>query len=55
MITQDYHDEESIDPAKLDILGNTGEAMWQYICNTPDPVARDMLISNDNFYYLLTL
>ena len=55
MITRDHHNEESLDPVKLGIPGNTGEAMWQYICNTLDPVARDTLISDDNFYYLLTL
>ena len=55
MITRDYHHEESLDPVKLGIRGDTSEAMWQYICNTLDPIARDTLVSDDNFYYLLTL
>ncbi|KAL8714977.1 MAG: hypothetical protein Q9225_006462 [Loekoesia sp. 1 TL-2023] len=33
----------------------TGEAMWSYIVNTLDPVARDTLLSEDNYHYLLAL
>ena len=55
MITRDFRHEESLDPIKLGIREDTGEAMWQYVCNTLDPVAQHTLISDDNFYYLLTL
>ena len=55
MITRDHHHEESFNPSKLGIRRDTGEAMWQYVINTLDPVARDTLLSDDNFYYLLTL
>ena len=55
LISQDFHHEDSVDRSRFGLSGDTGEAMWQYICNTLDPVARDTLISDDNFYYLLTL
>ena len=55
LITNDFHREDSIDPSKVKLRSDSGEAVWQYICNTFIPVARDTLISEDNFYYLLTL
>ncbi|CAO1600314.1 hypothetical protein XANCAGTX0491_004007 [Xanthoria calcicola] len=33
----------------------TGEAVWDYIVNTLDPVAQNTLLSEDNYHYLLTL
>ncbi|KAL8766819.1 MAG: hypothetical protein Q9209_006477 [Squamulea sp. 1 TL-2023] len=33
----------------------TGEAMWDYIVNTLDPVAQNTLLSEENYHYLLTL
>ncbi|KAL8811401.1 MAG: hypothetical protein Q9200_001835 [Gallowayella weberi] len=33
----------------------TGEAMWDYIVNTLDPVAQNTLLSDENYHYLLTL
>ncbi|KAL8647690.1 MAG: hypothetical protein Q9210_005406 [Variospora velana] len=33
----------------------TGEAMWDYIVNTLDPIARETLLSEENYHYLLTL
>ncbi|KAL9101907.1 MAG: hypothetical protein Q9163_002873 [Psora crenata] len=32
-----------------------GEAIWKYIVDTLDPVARDTLISDDNYFYFLCL
>ena len=55
MIAKDHYDQESLNPMTVGIRGDLGEAMWQYITNTLDPVARETLISDDNFYYLLTL
>jgi betaine lipid synthase len=56
MITKDYLDQESINPLKVGLRGaSEGEAMWQYIYNTLEPVARETLLSEDNYYYLLTL
>ena len=32
-----------------------GEAIWRYIVNTLDPVVRDTLLSDDNYFYYLCL
>lgn len=32
-----------------------GEAVWEYVVNTLDPVVQNTLISNDNYFYLLAL
>jgi betaine lipid synthase len=55
MISWDYYNQGSLNPNKVGMRGDSGEAMWDYICNTLDPVVRETLISDDNFYYLLTL
>ena len=34
---------------------STGEAVWDYVVNTLDPVVRQSLISEDNYFYLLCL
>ena len=54
MITNDYMSQD-LDCKKQITRADEGEAMWQYITNTLDPVVRETLISDDNFYYLLTL
>lgn len=47
MITSDYHEQGDIDLR--------GEAVWQYIVDTLDPVVNNSLISDDNYFYLLCL
>ncbi|KAL8901272.1 MAG: hypothetical protein Q9192_000633 [Flavoplaca navasiana] len=37
------------------VSDTTGEAMWDYILNTLDPVAQNTLLSDENYHYLLTL
>lgn len=32
-----------------------GEAIWEYIVNTFDPVVKNTLIGDDNYFYLLCL
>ena len=32
-----------------------GEAIWEYIVNTLDPVVQNTLVSDDNYFYLLCL
>ena len=32
-----------------------GEAVWEYIVNTLDPVVNNTLISDDNYFYLLCM
>ena len=55
MILEDYLDQDHLNPFNITLADTSGEAMWQYIINTLDPVARETLLSEDNFYYLLTL
>lgn len=33
----------------------SGEAIWEYVVDTLDPVVNDTLISNDNYFYFLCL
>lgn len=35
--------------------GLRGEAIWEYMVNTFDPVAKNTLIGDDNYFYLLCL
>ena len=55
MIVSDHLSQEGINPLRVQLTNNSGEAMWEYIENTLGPVAKETLISEDNFYYLLTL
>lgn len=55
MILQDYVDQETLDPMSVHLGDASGEAMWQYFNNTLDPIARETLLSEENFYYLLCL
>ena len=56
MILEDHLDQDTLDPVHVTLADYTsGEAMWQYLVNTLDPVARETLLSEDNYYYLLTL
>ncbi|KAL8712007.1 MAG: hypothetical protein Q9220_003703 [cf. Caloplaca sp. 1 TL-2023] len=56
MIIQDAVERPSQRPTKNERLSDTtGEAMWDYIVNTLDPVAQDTLLSDENYHYLLTL
>ncbi|KAI4197168.1 MAG: hypothetical protein LQ350_006112 [Teloschistes chrysophthalmus] len=42
-------------PPPEGLSDTTGEAMWDYIVNTLDPVAQHTLLSEENYHYLLTL
>lgn len=55
LILQDHLDQETLNPLQITLRDTSGEAMWQYLINTLDPIARETLLSEDNFYYLLTL
>ncbi|KAL8942789.1 MAG: hypothetical protein Q9216_001474 [Gyalolechia sp. 2 TL-2023] len=56
MIVRDSSDLPNQASANDDRFSDaTGEAMWSYIVNTLDPVARDTLLSEDNYHYLLVL
>ncbi len=55
MILADHLENPSLDTSGRTLVDVNGEAMWEYIVNTLDPVARDSLISDDNYHYLLTV
>lgn len=55
MILADHLDDPGLNLLERHLLDASGQAMWEYIVNTFDPVARDTLISEDNYHYLLTL
>ena len=55
MILADHLDNPHLNPLRSHLVDVNGEAMWEYIVNTLDPVARDTLISDDNYHYLLTV
>lgn len=47
MIVEDHRDQVDSDLR--------GEAIWEYIVNTLDPVVRNTLVGDDNYFYLLCL
>ena len=47
MIVEDHRDQVDSDLR--------GEAIWEYIVNTLDPVVSNTLIGDDNYFYLLCL
>jgi len=47
MIISDQHEQGDFDAR--------GEAMWQYIVDTLDPVVKNTLVGDDNYFYLLCL
>ncbi len=51
-LIQDDHSEMSAQP-KTKVVG--GQAVWDYVVNTLDPVVEKTLISNDNYFYYLCL
>lgn len=57
MIITDYMEREKLEgglkAAKEKGLG--GQAVWEYVVNTLDPVVRETLLSDDNYFYLLCL
>ena len=56
MIIRDSSDSAPLDMSKDGHLSDaTGEAIWNYIVNTLDPIARETLLSEENYHYLLTL
>ncbi|KAL9028513.1 MAG: hypothetical protein Q9196_003140, partial [Gyalolechia fulgens] len=56
MIVRDSLDRPTQAVSNDDRLSDvTGEAMWSYIVNTLDPVARETLLMEDNYHYLLVL
>lgn len=56
MIIRDSSDLRPDGPARHERLTDvSGEVLWDYVVNTLDPIARDTLLSEENYHYLLTL
>ncbi|KAL9579660.1 MAG: hypothetical protein Q9212_004974, partial [Teloschistes hypoglaucus] len=57
LIIQDASEQpqKGSSPPPKGLSDATGEAMWDYIVNTLDPVAQHTLLSEENYHYLLTL
>ncbi|KAI9785936.1 MAG: hypothetical protein M1839_008202 [Geoglossum umbratile] len=55
MIQKDYSEQDApagTRPIERDITGN---AIWEYLVNTLDPVVENTLLSEDNYFYMLCL
>ncbi|KAL8724876.1 MAG: hypothetical protein Q9166_007705 [cf. Caloplaca sp. 2 TL-2023] len=56
LIIRDALDEPCHELSRRERLADaTGEAMWDYLVNTLDPIAQTTLLSTENYHYLLTL
>lgn len=55
MILEDFAEQEGLPESRTPGPDIGGQAMWEYVVNTLDPVVRDTLISDDNYFYLLCL
>ncbi|KAI9780899.1 MAG: hypothetical protein M1835_004411 [Candelina submexicana] len=55
MIQLDYLDQEGLTDSGIKRQDIGGNAIWEYLVNTLDPVAENTLLSRDNHFYLLCL
>lgn len=55
MIQQGHLDDNGLDEESTPLSRISGQAMWNYVLNTLDPVVQNTLINNDNYFYLLCL
>jgi betaine lipid synthase len=55
MILTDYLERNGLAGGVKKGSDVSGEATWEYVVNTLDPVVKDTLIGNDNYFYLLCL
>jgi betaine lipid synthase len=54
MILEDYYQRERARGNTIS-SGNSGNAMWEYVVDTLDPVVENSLLGSDNYFYLLCL
>lgn len=52
LILADYHNRHQPSSGGN---GSSGNAMWEYVINTLDPVVESSLLGSDNYFYLLCL
>ncbi|QKX60672.1 uncharacterized protein TRUGW13939_07818 [Talaromyces rugulosus] len=55
MIIDDYLKRKGLSGGIKKNQDVSGQAIWEYVVDTFDPVAKDTLISNDNYFYYLCL
>lgn len=55
MIVTDYLKRNGLTEDMKNGYDISGQATWEYVVNTLDPVVKDTMISNDNYFYFLCL
>lgn len=55
MILTDFLERNGLTNGLKNSSDISGQAIWEYVVNTLDPVVKDTLIGNDNYFYLLCL
>lgn len=55
MIVNDYLERNGLSGGVKKSSDVSGQAIWEYVVDTLDPVVRDTLLSDDNYFYFLTL
>ncbi|KAL1976867.1 hypothetical protein VTN31DRAFT_3149 [Thermomyces dupontii] len=55
MIIEDFLQRKGVSGGIKQNKDVSGQAIWEYVVNTLDPVAKETLMSNDNYFYYLCL
>ncbi|OQD75452.1 hypothetical protein PENDEC_c007G00651 [Penicillium decumbens] len=55
MIVDDFFARSGLTPDMKRSKDISGQSIWEYVVNTLDPVVKDTLISNDNYFYYLCM
>ncbi|KAJ1707908.1 Protein of unknown function DUF3419 [Aspergillus oryzae] len=55
MIIDDFFKRNGLNQDMKQAKDISGQSIWEYVVDTLDPVVKDTLISNDNYFYFLCL
>ncbi|KAL4897879.1 hypothetical protein BDV59DRAFT_208512 [Aspergillus ambiguus] len=55
MILDDYYKRNGLNPNMKQAKDISGQSIWEYVVDTLDPVVKETMISNDNYFYYLCL
>lgn len=55
MIVNDYLERNGLSGGVKQSSDVSGQAIWEYVVDTLDPVVKNTLLSDDNYFYFLTL
>ncbi|KAE8151716.1 hypothetical protein BDV25DRAFT_128522 [Aspergillus avenaceus] len=55
MIIDDFYKRNGLNKDMKQAKDISGQSIWAYVVDTLDPVVKDTLISNDNYFYFLCL